>query len=186
MLTVPYTHPDAAPLTVASYIMDNKTLHSLVREQGGAYGGGSSCQPLSGTFQFFAYRDPNLSKTLDAFKTAVDAIEAGKFEELDIEEAKLEMIQKMDSPLSPGVRAMTTYCQEREGRPNEIRQVFRDRVVVIPPEGEPRGFVPQTPTRLVAYDSPDLVLAAEGTKGPFAKAVVQIRGAPVGTYDRVD
>ena len=38
---VSYVHPDAAALSVAAGIFDNKTLHKRIREQGGAYGSGA-------------------------------------------------------------------------------------------------------------------------------------------------
>jgi Zn-dependent M16 (insulinase) family peptidase len=131
---VSYTHPDTPALCIASYIFDNNTLHTRIREQGGAYGGGSSCNPLVGTFYFYAYRDPNLVTTLLAFEDAVKAVAAGQFDESDLEEAKLETIQVLDSPVSPGSRADLAYAWLREGRTQPIRQAFRDKLLALTKE----------------------------------------------------
>ena len=66
--TVSYIHPDAPALSVASFLFDNLTLHNQIREQGGAYGGGAVCNPLSGNFYFYSYRDPNIVQLLKPLK----------------------------------------------------------------------------------------------------------------------
>ena len=127
--TVPYTHQDSAALAVAGYLFSNKTLHKRIREQGGAYGGGASARTLSGTFGFYGYRDPNLSSTLEAFKDAISGIMKGNFKDSDLEEAKLEVIQKLDSPVSPGGRAIASFDWLRNGLGVDVRQQYRDRLL---------------------------------------------------------
>jgi len=132
--TIPYIHADAPALNVAAHLFDNLVLHALIREQGGAYGGGSSSNALGGNFTFYAYRDPNISSTLEAFQKAVDTIVLGNFDESDLEEAKLEVIQGLDAPVAPGSRGDLTYSRLREGRPPEVRQGFRDRLIALTKE----------------------------------------------------
>ncbi|MEQ9567680.1 MAG: peptidase M16, partial [Pseudomonadales bacterium] len=55
--TVPTTHADAPALTVLGGFMRNTFLHTSLREQGGAYGGGATQDNFSGSFRFFSYRD---------------------------------------------------------------------------------------------------------------------------------
>ena len=55
----------------------------------------------------------------------------GDFEEIDLIEAKLEMIQGLDMPAAPGSRGDIAYGALREGRTLEIRQAFRDRVLSL-------------------------------------------------------
>lgn len=132
--TVSYTHPDAPALTVAANLLDNCFLHRLVREQGGAYGGGASSNTLSGSFTFYAYRDPNIVNTLAAFQEAIDGILAGEFDDQDIEEAKLEKIQGLDSPLSPGSRGDIAYEWWKQNRERACRQAFRERLLAVDKE----------------------------------------------------
>lgn len=129
--TVPYAHEHAPALNVASYIFDNVVLHTKIREQGGAYGGGATCNSMSANFYFYSYRDPNINNTLDAFEEAVDKISKGKFDDSDLEEAKFEMIQSLDSPISPGSRGDVAYGWWCENKPHALRQKFRTAVLEL-------------------------------------------------------
>lgn len=129
--TVSYTHPDAPALNVASFLFDNLTLHRKIREQGGAYGGGAVSNPMSGNFYFYSYRDPNVVSTLQAFDEAVQNVLDGNFDDLDLEEAKFEMIQGLDSPTSPGSQAEVAYGWWREGRTLGVRQHFRNQLLSL-------------------------------------------------------
>jgi len=129
--TVSYADKDSPALNLAAFLFDNTTLHTRIREQGGAYGGGAVSNALGGNFYFYSYRDPNISKTLKAFRESVDAVIRGDFDESDIEEAKLEMVQVLDSPISPGSRAELAYGWWREGRTLEVRQAYRHKMLSL-------------------------------------------------------
>lgn len=129
--TVSYVHPDAAALNVAAFLFDNLVLHTRIREQGGAYGGGAMSNSMSGNFYFYSYRDPNIVSTLDAFEIAINEIAGGGFDDTDLEEAKLEMIQGIDGPVAPGSRGDLAYSWLREGKSLPIRQAFRDRLLSL-------------------------------------------------------
>jgi presequence protease len=64
----------AAALSTAAPLMNSTCLHRMIREKGGAYGGGASYNPLSGNFKFYGYRDPHIAKTLKAFEQATSLI----------------------------------------------------------------------------------------------------------------
>lgn len=132
--TVSYANDLAAALNIASILFDNLVLHKKIREQGGAYGGGAVSNVLSGNFYFYAYRDPNIASTLEAFKEAVHSISQGNFNENDLEEAKLEMVQGLDAPITPGSRAAVAYSWLKEGKTFELRQKFRDHVINLKKE----------------------------------------------------
>jgi hypothetical protein len=129
--TVSYTHPHAPALSVAAHLFDNLTLHRRIREQGGAYGGGATSNALSGNFYFYSYRDPNVASTLAAFQEAVEDILSGNFEESDLEEAKFEMIQALDSPISPGSQGDVAYGWLCEGRTLSLRQSYRTKLLTL-------------------------------------------------------
>ena len=121
-----YSHPLCPALYLATFIMENRVLHKMIREQGGAYGSGASYQPNTGNFYFYAYRDPNLASTLKAFDAAIDYVAKGKFNEADMLEAFLGLIQGFDTPVSPGARGSATYYFEKRNRTYEVRQAFRE------------------------------------------------------------
>lgn len=127
--TIPYTHPDSPYLAIASYLFDNLTLHPRIREQGGAYGGGATSYGSYGYFSFHSYRDPHLKSTLDAFKESIKEVLAGNFDIEDLTEAKLELMQGLDSPVSPGSRAQLAYGWLKEGRSDQIRETNRNRAL---------------------------------------------------------
>lgn len=133
--SISYTHPDAPLLSLGAEIMENNVLHKRVREQGGAYGVGAVHALLSGHFYFYSYRDPLLFGTLEAFTEAANEIASGDIDEVDLEEAKLGMIQEMDTPCAPGSRAMTAYSRWRTGRTPELRQAFRERLLAADIKG---------------------------------------------------
>lgn len=132
--TVHYLHPDSAALQVSTLLLDNKVLHHRIREKGGAYGAGANYNPVWGNFYLYAYRDPHLAHTLRTFNDAIDEMAAGEFDATDLEEAKLGIIQGLDSPTSPGARALVEYSWMREGKTKEMRQKFRDNLLHLTPE----------------------------------------------------
>jgi hypothetical protein len=127
--TLPYTHPDTPFIAIASHLFDNLTLHRRVREQGGAYGSGTSLNTIGALFTFYSYRDPHISQTFKAFQEALDLVCEGDFEDSDLEEAILEMIQGLDSPVAPGSRVETAFGWLREGKTDALRQTFRERIL---------------------------------------------------------
>ncbi len=129
--TVSFVHPDSPALALAACLMDNLTLHPLVREQGGAYGSGAVSNAISGNFYFYSHRDPNISKTLEAFETALNNLIEGYFHDSDVEESKFEIIQSLDEPVPPGLRGEHAYGWIREGKTPAIRQAFRDRLLAL-------------------------------------------------------
>jgi presequence protease len=129
--TVSFIHQDAPALAVAASLIDNLTLHPLVREQGGAYGSGAVSNAISGNFYFYSHRDPNISRTLAAFEIAVNNVIKEDFDEEDLEEAKLEIFQSLDEPLAPGSRGEYAYSWYKEGKTQKIRQDFRDRLLAL-------------------------------------------------------
>ncbi|XP_017878984.1 presequence protease, mitochondrial [Ceratina calcarata] len=108
ILTVPYTHPDFAPLQVLSKLLTSLYLHPEIREKGGAYGGGATMS-TDGIFAFYSYRDPNSTRTLDLFEKAHDFLSKHPLPETDINEAKLGIFQRIDAPISPSSRGMIKF-----------------------------------------------------------------------------
>lgn len=127
--TISYLNPDTPALSLAAGLFDNLVLHVRIREQGGAYGSGATNNAMSGNFYFFSYRDPHIASSLAAFQEALKTILDGDFEESDLEEAKLEIIQGLDSPVAPGSRGDVAYSWYRSGKTPEIRQAYREKLL---------------------------------------------------------
>lgn len=127
--TITVTHADSPALSLSTFILENKVLHKKIREQGGAYGSGASYHPLTGKYYFYAYRDPHLKTSLDAFAASLDTLANGEITEQELNEAKFGLMQRYDSPISPGSRAITGYNFWRDAKTLERRQKYRDDVL---------------------------------------------------------
>jgi Zn-dependent M16 (insulinase) family peptidase len=129
MRTISYNNPDSPLLLVSTELMENLILHKEIREKGGAYGSGANYTPSTGNFHFSSYRDPHLKSTVEAFHKALEKISNQKFNDRELEEAKLGVLQTLDSPIPPGNRAMVAYSWKRAGRSYELREEFRKKVL---------------------------------------------------------
>lgn len=132
--TVSYIHPHSPALMVATQLLDNKVLHTKIREMGGAYGSGANYSPTLGAFYFHSHRDPHIAKTFAAFDESIELIVKGKFTEQDLEEAKLGVIQQFDTPIAPNGRAILAYGWQRDGKTPELRQKYRDNLLSLTKE----------------------------------------------------
>lgn len=129
--TVPMDHPDSAALVVLAGVMRNSFLHKAIREQGGAYGGGASQDSTIGAFRFYSYRDPRLEETLTDFDRSIEWAITENHTRQRIEEAILGTISSLDRSESPAGQAKRCFYQELHGRPPEVRQRFRERILAV-------------------------------------------------------
>ena len=129
--TVSYEHEDAAALSVLAGFLRNGYLHRVIREQGGAYGGGASHDSDNAVFRFFSYRDPRLAETLEDFDQAVNWLLQEKHEWRFVEEAILGVIGSIDKPGSPAGEAKDAFYNNLYGRTPERRRQFRQRVLGV-------------------------------------------------------
>ena len=89
---------------------------------------------MSGLFSFYAFRDPHIASSLEAFEEAVEKTAEKGVDPERLEEAKLEMVQSLDAPLPPSERADAAYSWKREGRTKALRQLFRERLLAASEE----------------------------------------------------
>ena len=129
--TVTMEHADAAALSVLGGFMRNGYLHTAIREQGGAYGGGATHDTNIAAFKFYSYRDPRLSETLDDFDKAIDWVLDNEHQYRQLEEAILGVVGGMDKPGSPAGEARTAFHNGLHGRTREKLQLFRQRVLEV-------------------------------------------------------
>uniref|UniRef100_A0A8C5MQR3 Presequence protease, mitochondrial n=1 Tax=Leptobrachium leishanense TaxID=445787 RepID=A0A8C5MQR3_9ANUR len=122
--TVPFTDPDFASLRLLAQVMSAKYIHREVREKGGAYGGGAQLG-VGGLVTFYSYRDPNSMSTLNTFQKAIEWAKSEKFTEDDLNEAKLSVFSKVDSPVAPADQGMNQFLS---GISDDMRQRHRERL----------------------------------------------------------
>jgi len=128
MVGVPRVHPDFAKLLIMTKLVSSKFLLREVREKGGAYGAGLKVSD-SGILNFYSYRDPNTTQTLEAFdRSAKWLVEADEYNERDVEESKLGVFQGVDKPVEPGRRGFNHFVF---GETDEMRAEFRRRLLDV-------------------------------------------------------
>ncbi len=126
---MPESHEDAPALSVLAGVLRNGYLHRVLREQGGAYGGGATADQSNGLFRFYSYRDPNLERTFTAFREAITWVQRSDIQFDLIEEAILGIVSSLDAPGSPAGEARQHFQQQLLGRSSEHRDQFRARVI---------------------------------------------------------
>ncbi len=129
--TVGSSHPDAPALNVLGGFLRNGFLHTAIREQGGAYGGGAGQDNNIGAFRFFSYRDPRFGETLNDFDRSIDWLLNEKHEWRQVEEAILGVISGIDKPSSPAGEAKIAYHNNLYGRGAAQRKAFRQAVLQV-------------------------------------------------------
>jgi hypothetical protein len=129
--TVPAAHPDAPALTVLAGVLRNGYLHTAIREQGGAYGGGASQDSGSASFRFYSYRDPRLGETLEDFDRSVAWLLEGAHPWRVVEESILGVISSIDKPSSPAGTAKQHFHNTLLGRSHEHQVWFRNAVLDV-------------------------------------------------------
>jgi len=128
---VPVDHNDAAPLAVLAGFLRNGFLHTAIREQGGAYGGGASYSSDTASFRFYSYRDPRLVDTLADFDKSIDWLLTEKHEWRQVEEAILGVVSSIDKPSSPAGEAKDAFQNQLFDRTPEKRQLYRKRILDV-------------------------------------------------------
>lgn len=128
LVTVPRMHKDFAKLVIMSKLISSRYLLPEVREKGGAYGAGARVSN-SGILNFFSYRDPNTSKTMETFDRSSEwLIQGEEYNERDVEESKLGVFQDVDRPVEPGRMGVNYFTI---GESDEMREDFRRRLLDV-------------------------------------------------------
>lgn len=122
---------------VVSKFLRTGYLWDYVRVMGGAYGGFCTFSPYSGFFSYLSYRDPNLSKTLDVYDAAGDAVIAAA-EQMEndpeiLSQAIIGTIGEMDGALSPNQKGFTQMQRWLVNESPEYRQNYRNQILDTKP-----------------------------------------------------
>jgi Zn-dependent M16 (insulinase) family peptidase len=129
--TVTISHCDAAPLSVLGGFLRNGFLHRVIREQGGAYGGGADQDSSIAAFKFYSYRDPRLEETLDDFDQSIKWLLETEHEVEPLEQAILGVISGLDKPGSPAGEAKQAFHNNLFGRSPQQRRKFRQQILQV-------------------------------------------------------
>ncbi len=104
-----------------------------VRVKGGAYGVMNAFTP-AGTGFFVSYRDPNLTKTVDVYEGAAEAVANFNEDERGMTKLIIGTVSDMDMPLTPSARGARSFNSYMSGITEEDLQRTRDEVLDCTPE----------------------------------------------------
>ena len=111
----PLGHPDAAALSIAGRLLTHQVLHSKLREQGGAYGGGASYQGGSSSFALTSYRDPRLEATYADMRDGLRWLRTCPNDAQMMKEAILGTLASLDAPGSPAGECRSRFSSDLKG-----------------------------------------------------------------------
>ena len=160
----PIYDPGESPkFVILSSLLRNEYLHKRVREQGGAYGGGATYDPFSGTFKMFSYRDPRFVETLEDFENSLTWASLGSFDDDMILESKLSVLSDIDKPSSPAGEAFKDYRLNSENRSQKNRQSYRNNIFNVSKEDlvEAAEYLKNKPKSTFSIINPNLEKIAQ-------------------------
>ena len=111
----PLGHPDAAALSIAGRLLTHQVLHSKLREQGGAYGGGASYQGGAASFALTSYRDPRLEATYSDMRDGLRWLRTCPNDAQMMKEAILGVLASLDAPGSPAGECRSRFSGDLKG-----------------------------------------------------------------------
>lgn len=121
-------HPYTGALSVLKVILGYDYLWNQIRVVGGAYGAFASFNK-TGEAYFSSYRDPNLKRTMDIYKTIAEYLENFDVNERDMTKYIIGTIANVDVPRTPsqeGTRGLDAYLTHNT---LERAQKIRDEIL---------------------------------------------------------
>lgn len=113
-------------LLLASSIISNPYLYTLIRAKGGAYGAGLTFDK-SAIFATYSYRDPNLRKTIDTFKGVPEITKNIDIDKRDFTNQQISTLGALLSPKSPFQKGNLDYLNyKRNINQNDRIKLLKD------------------------------------------------------------
>jgi len=122
---------DGSSMVVNGY-MQMAYLWEKVRVQGGAYGGFSAFDDVSGVFTFLSYRDPNVASTIENYDKAgsfLKGLDSSRLSDNELTKAIIAAIGDLDSYQLPDAKGYTSMMRYLTNRTDEARQKLREQVL---------------------------------------------------------
>jgi Zn-dependent M16 (insulinase) family peptidase len=129
-----YADPLSAPLFVLSRQLSSGYLYRLIRVQGGAYGGMSQYDPVSGVFAFLSYRDPHISKTLDVYREVFGFVTGNWISRDELDKSIIGTIGALDRPMDPSSRGYVAMIRDFTGLSDDDRLNLRNKILDMTPD----------------------------------------------------
>ena len=123
-------HKYVGAMAVLETILRYEYLWTKIRIQGGAYGATARFE-LNGLGVFASYRDPQLKKSLQAYKELASWLKTVEFPERELNKYVIGTISGMDVPLTNTMRLDKAAVQYLKQLPDNLRQRIRNEVLQV-------------------------------------------------------
>ncbi|MCK5674875.1 MAG: insulinase family protein [Spirochaetales bacterium] len=114
-----------------SHILRTDYLWENVRMKGGAYGASASANGMEGIFSFSSYRDPNIEKTIAAFREGLELLAKDSTKEDIITKAIITIVGKDMRPQSPGEKSIIGFIRKLYNITDEMRKTRRESIMEV-------------------------------------------------------
>ena len=125
-----FGHRYVGSMKVLETILRYEYLWTKIRIQGGAYGATARFE-LNGLGVFASYRDPQLAKSLEAYKQLPSWLKTVEFSSRELDKYVIGTISGMDTPLTNTMRLDQAAIQYLKNLPDSTRQRIRDEVLHV-------------------------------------------------------
>ena len=125
-----FGHRYVGAMKVLETILRYEYLWTKIRIQGGAYGATARFE-LNGLGVFASYRDPQLAKSLDAYKELPAWLKSVEFPARELDKYVIGTISGMDTPLTNTMRMDQAALQYLKQLPDSTRQRVRNEVLDV-------------------------------------------------------
>ena len=112
-----------------SHILRTDYLWENVRMKGGAYGASASANGMEGVFSFSSYRDPNIEKTIDAFRKGLELLADEGVSKDILEKAIITIVGRDVRPQSPGEKSIIGFIRKLYNITDDIRKIRRKSIM---------------------------------------------------------
>lgn len=128
------TEPEHAPEVLLAHLLGTDVLWEQVRMRGGAYGVFASPNGGEGLFTFASYRDPNVTKTLDAYRMGLGHYAEHGADPKELEKAVIGVVGRDVRPMVPAEKAVVGFRRRLYNISDDLRQQKRDAILSAGPE----------------------------------------------------
>ncbi|MDY4919950.1 MAG: insulinase family protein [Phascolarctobacterium sp.] len=125
-----FGHKYVGSMRVLETILRYEYLWTKIRIQGGAYGATARFE-LNGLGVFASYRDPQLAKSLEAYKDLPAWLKSVEFPARELNKYVIGTISGMDTPLTNTMRIDQAAVQYLKALDDEVRQRIRNEVLDV-------------------------------------------------------
>jgi Zn-dependent M16 (insulinase) family peptidase len=116
-------------VNVINKYLQTTWLWEKIRVQGGAYGGYSLFDQLTGVYSFVSYRDPNLLRSLENYDAAAGFLKSLDLHDDELVKSIIGVISDLDSYQLPDAKGYSSMLRYLIGMDDARRQQIRNEVL---------------------------------------------------------